>query len=182
MMKKTMAMFFSIMLAVSLVGVTYALWSETLVINGKVCTGEVDAEWTVGQGWDTEVPGKDFSNITGYVTGDGKVLVVEVKNAYPCIDYYLPVDINNTGTIPWIIQNITVDFSELPEGTTIEFLPDPQLNPDIAVGVQVHPNQEAYGLLHVHLNNNAKELTTYTFSVTVTVWQWNEYNMVYGGD
>jgi len=177
MIKKTMSLFVLILLATSLIGVTYGMWSEALFVNVTVKTGTLDAEWTVGTGYDNEQPGKDFSNITGTLSPDKKTLTVTVKNAYPCIDYYLPVDINNTGTIPWIIQSFNFVSGTVPPNSVIEFLPDPapDRDPDIAIGVQVHPNHEAYGLVHVHLSNDAEENAQYTFTVTVVVVQWNEY-------
>jgi hypothetical protein len=175
MIKKTMSLFVLILLATSLIGVTYGMWSEALFVNVTVKTGTLDAMWTVGTGYDSEPPGKDFSNITGTLSPDKKTLTVTVKNAYPCIDYYLPVDINNTGTIPWIIQSFNFVSGTIPPNSVIEFLPDPDRDPDIAIGVQVHPNHEAYGLVHVHLSNDAEENEEYTFTVTVVVVQWNEY-------
>ena len=58
--------------------------------------------------------------------GDGDIdkLEVTISNAYPCIDYYLPIDIHNIGSIPVIISDIKIDRGTLPSGATVEILED----------------------------------------------------------
>jgi len=181
--KKLAAIFAALMVALLVAGVSYALWSETITISGSVIMGEVDVEWTWGDPYDDDdkVSGKDVSDMTVIPVdndGDGDVdeLEVIINNAYPCINYYLPIDINNTGSIPVIISDVTIDSGNLPAGATLEILEDKVNDPDIGVGVQLEPGEEAYGVLHVHLSNEADENAEYTFSISITVVQWNEYS------
>ena len=171
------AIFLVSVLALAGTGVAYACWYETLTINGTVNTGNLDAEWSVGVGYDTEPPEKDYSSISGVISPDGYTLTVTITNAYPCIDYYLPIDIHNTGTIPLHIWAFVYDPGTMPCGI-VEIIPDPA-NPGlpIAICTQLHPDPDtpntAYGLLHVHLCQAAAENAIYTFSYTVTVANWN---------
>jgi hypothetical protein len=177
MKSKMVGAFAVVMIALMVAGISFAMWTETINISGYVNTGEVDVSWSVGDGYDSEPEAKDVSSISGTVSQDGNTLTVTVSNAYPCIDYILPIDVSNTGTIPVIISDIVVDEGNLPTGCTVEILPDPAPNkdPDIAMGSQIERNGAAYGLLHVHLTNDAVENGYYWFTVTVTVVQWNEY-------
>ena len=171
--KKIAATFAILVIALGIAGYAYASWSSYLYIDGTVNTGYIGAIWTVGTGYDSEIAGKDYSSISGYISGD--TLYVTVTNGYPCIDYWLPVDILNTGSIPIHIWNIEPDFSGLPVGTVIELIADPAhaADPVLAVGVQIHPGFEAYGLIHIHLPQETVQHSTYHFSVTVTYGQWN---------
>jgi len=170
--KKIAATFAILVIALGIAGYAYASWYSYLYVEGEVDTGYIGVEWTVGAGYDSETEGKNYSSITGYIEGD--TLYVTVHNGYPCIDYWLPVDILNIGSIPIHIWNITSDLSALPEGTVVELIADPSypIYP-LEVGAQIHPGFEVYGLIHVHLPQITGQDSTYYFSVTVTYGQWN---------
>jgi hypothetical protein len=174
-MKTAMGMFGALILSLAITGVAFAHWTDTLYINGTVNTGTFDAELSVGQGYDSEPPCKDVSSISGTLSEDKNTITVTVSNAYPCIDYYLPIDLHCVGSVPLVIQSIEYN-GDLPENTTLKIIPDPaHPNDVIQVGTQLHQCQTAYGLLHLHLDEDAAENTTYTFSVTINVVQWNYY-------
>jgi hypothetical protein len=157
-----------LLVGMAILGLGYAKWSETLTIDGTVNTGIVDAELSAGESWDTEPTEKDVSSISCYVDPENpKRLIVTLKNAYPSIDYYQEFDIHNTGTIPVKVENITIDRGNLPSGATVEI-------PDLAVGEQLEPSVPEWFTLHVHLDNDAVEDTTYAFSIDIDVTQWNE--------
>lgn len=178
-MKKAIGMFVALILALGMTGVAFAHWSETLKINGIVNTGELDAEWSVGESWDTDDPydpegnplapeGKDVSSIKCWVDmDDPHKLWVVVVNAYPSIDYYQKIDLHNSGTIPLHIKSISIDFLP-PEGEV-------NVNIDMPAweSTQLEPSEVVYGLIHVHVKQEAAELATYEFEVTVEVEQWN---------
>jgi hypothetical protein len=176
-MKTAMGMFGALILSLAITGVAFAHWTDTLYINGTVNTGTFDAELSVGEGYDSEPPCKDVSSISGTLSDDKNTITVTVSNAYPCIDYYLPIDLHCVGSVPLIIQSIEYNRGNLPENTTLEIIPDPAHPSEnvIRVGTQLHQCQTAYGLLHLHLDEDAAENTTYTFSVTINVVQWNYY-------
>jgi hypothetical protein len=129
----------------------------------------------VYEGYDSEPPCKDVSSISGTLSDDKNTITVTVSNAYPCIDYYLPIDLHCVGSVPLVIQSIEYNRGNLPENTTLEIIPDPA-HPNenvIRVVTQLHQCQTAYGLLHLHLDEDAAQNATYTFSVTINVVQWN---------
>jgi len=178
--KKIMAIFALLVVALSVAGYAYASWYKSIYVEGWVNTGWMNAEWTVGTGYDSEhpVPLKDWSYITGEIDPfDPTMIDVYIYHGYPCIDYYLPIDINNTGSIPIHVYFYFWD-SDLPADTTLEVIPDPahvgQLQLISPGPVQLHPGQEAYGLLHVHLPEDAVPDTSYYFWYYAYVVQWSE--------
>lgn len=169
--------FAALMIALMAVGFTYAQWSETLLISGTVNTGTVDATLTAPQmaGWgfvfDTEPLGTDYSSIAGSVTGD--TLTVTITNAYPGIDYYQMMNLENTGTLPW---TATVVYTTIPTGVTVEILHYTNVPtsivttvPLLANGVQCDPTEITSGWLHVEVDNSAAQGQTLTFTVTIAV-------------
>jgi hypothetical protein len=164
-----------LLIALMLAGVSYALWSKTLYIDGTVKMGNVDAEIIAGTSWDTETAEKDVSSISCSVdTGTGH-LIVTVTNAYPCIDYYQAFSIHCTGSIPVKVQSMTPVTNTIPADGVVEIIPDEEYDPDIAVGLQLDKDDYAYGVVHVHLDNNAGQGATYTFSFEIFLVQWNEF-------
>jgi len=160
------ALFLISLITLAGAGAGYALWSQELIINGTVYTGELDVEIRAGDSYDTEPSEKNVSNISCY-TSD-YTLYVQVQNAYPCIDYYQNFTINNTGTIPVHLGPLAITSNTLPSGHTLEIIPSPEC-------IQLHPDEEFAGQIHIHLDNNATENATYTFLANVTAYQWNEY-------
>jgi len=170
MKSKMVGLFALVMIALMVAGFAYAHWSETLIISGSVGTGKLDAAWSIEECWDNEPEAKDYSSVSCEI--EGYTLYVTIENAYPSIDYYCLINLENTGTIPLHIYEIAIDRGNLPEGTTLEILPvEGEL--EIAECTQLHPEEAAWGILHIHLDQDAEELATYTFSITVTVVQWN---------
>jgi len=179
-MKKMIGIFAALMLALGLSGVGFAHWSETLYIDGTINTGTLDVEWSEEDNWDSELSGKDFSSITCEIDDtDPNLLHVTVSNAYPCIDYYNLVNIHNTGTIP--VHVLGVNFTDdnnldpnNPEADVwITYYSDENCTTQISPPVQLHPCEEMYALIHVHLNQHALEGHTYTFDAEIEAVQWN---------
>lgn len=169
-MKKFGLFCLAVVLALGTLGVGYAMWYEDLFISGTVNTGDLDIGYYCGWGscWDTEIDGKDVSYIEKQMSADGKSITFIIHNAYPCIDYYGEFCLNVQGTVPVHFGPWVIDRGNLPAGATVEVTPD-------MTGVQQHPpysHQEC--CLHVHLDNTAVESTTYTFTVAITGYQYNE--------
>jgi len=164
-----------VMIALMVAGLAYATWTETLYISGTVETGDLDAHMVAGDSWDSEPGLKDYSDIYCYVEEtDPYTLIVVVENAYPCIDYYQEFGIENTGTIPLNITSISAPTGNFTGVGTVEVgtFVDDEWTP-VELPIQVEPGDTALLTLHVHLTNNANELSTYVFEITVTVAQWN---------
>lgn len=168
------ALFLVSVMALAGTGAAYACWWDYLYLDGYVETGYMDVEWSVGTGWDTEPVEKDYSYIVGDPAGD--TLYVYVYNAYPCIDYYLPIDVHNTGTIPIHFRGLFGDGGELElygEGT-VEVIPDPEF-PDapLVLDAQIHPDEAVYGLVHIHLEQSALQDYDYDFEYELVFSNWN---------
>jgi len=166
-MKKTIGMFAALMVALAVTGFAFAHWSEILTISGTVNTGILDVELAAGRSWDTENEWKNYSSISCWVDQENSnKLIVEVTNAYPCIDYYQEFTITNTGTIPVHLYVTWIDS------------PDPEINVDVTGidCVQLHPDLETNtvtGTIHVHVKQDAEENHTYTFGLEILAIQWN---------
>ncbi|GAI37745.1 unnamed protein product [marine sediment metagenome] len=163
-MKKVGLLSLALVLVLALTGAAFAKWSETLKIEGTVNTGELDVAWSVEQCSDNETAGKDCSNVTASITD--YTMYVTLNNAYPCIEYKVDFNIENTGTIPFHIGAFNITESDLPACSTIEIT---DLN-----CTQVHPGDKALGSVKVHLCNDALEGHTYNFKAELEVVQWNE--------
>lgn len=170
--RKMATMFTTLIIALSMVGVAYTLWSEDLFISGVVNTGSIGAAFEEVRGYDNEPDGKDFSDIHCEVQGN--TLLVTVTNAYPCITYTNEFYIHNTGTIPiHIYPGVVVDTSSpyplemswvkvvIPKDPLVEYF-------------QLHPCFSVLCSIVIHLDNTAEQGATYSFTVDLPYCQWNE--------
>ena len=161
-MKKIGLLALALVLALGSLGVGFALWSETLYLDGYVYTGELSADWSLEAYGDDEAADKDVSWVDAYIV-DGW-LYVYVYNAYPCINYYVDFDVTNTGTIPLHVCNLYCDYYGFPGTVTITNLGSNQ----------VHSGDSVYGTIEIHLDNTAEENGYYYFYCDQTVVQYNE--------
>jgi len=173
---KMIGIFAVLMIALMLVGVSYALWDKHITINGTVNIGTLDAifdgpyPWSATYDGGTPVPPAKLTGIT--VTVDtaphaAETLVVIIDGLYPCITIHIDYNIRNTGTTPWIVNDISVDTSSFPGTVTV--------TPPSLVGTQVDAGGSIPADLEVHITNAAAQSSTYHFTVTIHVVQWNEY-------
>jgi hypothetical protein len=115
---KMVGLFAVVMIALMVAGFAYAHWTETLVINGTVKTGELDLRWSC-QCWDNdEPPLKDVGEISCDIEGD--TLTITVTNAYPCYKVGGEIDIENVGTVPAVLKKYKIT---LPEDVTYDYNP-----------------------------------------------------------
>jgi hypothetical protein len=193
-----------ILLALASLGVGYGLWSQTLFINGTVHTGEMDANlslkevdqtedyndacpgggYTIGKDCDgdgqlnddMEAEGKDVAECTAAFR-DPYTLEVTISNGYPSFNCFVLYDVHNTGTIPIHVYRPDYFYAGEYMGGAINTA-ELHVNgwPPICYddGVQLHPGEEVVCALHIHVNQPAEELSTYTFQVKVFTRQWNE--------
>jgi hypothetical protein len=124
------AIFAIALIALAIVGFSYAHWSETLWLNGKVTTGNMCAEfekgmesqkdpygpnndWTCTDGF-TDIHQIDknigHTNLT-YVDTDqdgcNDAIKIDMGNVYPCYYEHIGFWIHNCGTIPWRLWRVT---------------------------------------------------------------------------
>ncbi|MBS3956355.1 MAG: hypothetical protein KGZ40_02315 [Clostridiales bacterium] len=154
-----------LLVALLTVGLGLARWTDSVNIDGTVHTGSLSAGIDDVMCSDSEITGKNYSEITAVVDPDDpKTLWVTVRNGYPSITYTCEFALLNTGTIPLHVDAVTV--SQLPAYMDVDVT-------GLPAETQVHPGGSAPGTLTVHFDNEAEELATYTFSVEVDVGQWN---------
>lgn len=135
--------------ATALLGSAYTLWYEDLVLQTVVETGTLDGEIGCGSAIDNEisnwrsppsfqpphggypeaVPLKDVA--VGPFSDGGDDFphewVIAVSNTYPGYALDCEVEIINTGTVPWHVENIAikVEECETPAGPCTEIVPGP---------------------------------------------------------
>ena len=174
-MKRIGLLCLALVLALGALGVSGALWSDDLYIDGYVETGDIDAVWSLEGCYDSEAADKDVSWVDAYIIGD--TLYVDIYNAYPCIIYTVMWDIHCTGSVPIHFAGPVIDLSDMPSGATFTFT-DPAGVPIVWSGVQLHEGDYLYGLLTVHLDNTAVENAFYSFAIDLLYYQYNESPLV----
>jgi len=175
-------MFALLALAVVLasIGAAAAMWSETLKINVKVNTGEVDVEWSE---WNCSDTGADpqaegFDNSEGKDVaqciveaekyddeGDVIKLNVTITNAYPGYHAVITGIVDNIGTIPVKLYKHEITGVNK-TALSVEL--------GIPEDTQIEPGGNSTYTLTIDVLQAATENATYTFEVTLVFAQWNE--------
>lgn len=128
-MKKAMGIFALLMVALTVVGFAYAHWQDMLKINGMVETGSLTVGFTkILNYWDKEdyikyqlgLPTKDVGSVvpsldvveTDVHTGKivFKKMHVLLNNTYGGYWGIVKFSIDNAGTVPAIIANVTITY------------------------------------------------------------------------
>ncbi|MCP4141175.1 MAG: hypothetical protein GY755_12985 [Chloroflexi bacterium] len=132
-----------VMLAIGMIllagsmGVAYSLWSETLIIDGLVVTGEVDGSWTscictdtpdgldpkltdYGLPWPYSYPSTYEAKNVGKTScsidqDDPRIMHLTIENGYPSYWGNCEVHFANTGTVPVHITGYAIQ----PENFTL---------------------------------------------------------------
>ena len=164
-MRKIAFIGMALVLALGVMGAGFALWSDSLYIDGTINTGDIGLTWSQGDPYDTEypVPEKDVSHGECYI--DGNTLYITVFNAYPCIEYHFPIDLHGVGSVP-VHTAMTLISGPCP------WVQIPQMS-----GLQIHEGDLWEGEIVIHLDNTADENAVYTFEVQLDYWQYNEDNV-----
>ena len=171
-MKRIGLLCLALVLALGSLGVSGALWSDDLYIDGWIQTGNIGAEWSLGDCSDSETPEKDVSWVEAEIIGD--TLYVNIYNAYPSITYTVAWDIHCTGSVPIHFADPVIDLSDMPSGATFTFTDMGGYVIDWSL-VQLHFCEVMWGLLTVHLDNTAEENAFYSFAIDLEYGQYNEF-------
>ena len=192
-MKKALpvgTMFMVLVIALALMGVGYALWSETLSISGNVQTGEVDVEFS-------QYPAEECIDINGVLTcpeppekaaaanctvawtntatdpndNGANLLQVTVTGMYPSYHCKVGFDVTSTGNVPvhvWLPE----PAGEIPAWVATNF------ENCYADGVQLHQGQSTGKCtMDIHFNNDQappENSGPITFGWTILATQFNE--------
>ncbi len=165
-MKKIVILALTLVLALGATGVGYALWSDTLYLEGTINTGEVDTCIVSIASDDIGIdPGyqKDVAS-TAVAIVDCKTATVTVTNGYPSYENYVHFTTSILGTVPVILENIIVTN------------PNACIEVDAwdTIGEQRHPGDFADNTLWFHVLQCADQNATYTFTVEFFYVQYNE--------
>ena len=169
-MKKIVLMCLAVVLALGSMGVGYALWSDSLYLEGTINTGEVDIciisvadDDSSHQNLDPPLYWKDVATTQTTIV-DCYHATVTVTNAYPCYENFVHFTTEVRGTVPVILEDIIVTSS------------DPCIEVDAwnGIGEQRHPGSRADNTLWFHVLQCADQNATYTFDVEFVYYQYNE--------
>ena len=176
--KKFMLLSTSLILALMLVGFAYAHWSKTITINGSVDTGIVDLIILRAQDSDDGIdPGynKDVADTTVQIDPqDPERLIVTITKAYPSYHVYIDVTVKNIGTVPVKLKSLNTTappciYVEAGDGIGEQI--DPYSWWD---GVTQPPPWRKDYTIYIHVLQCAMVNTTYTFTIELEYWNWNE--------
>jgi hypothetical protein len=188
-------------MCLSLLGIAYACWSETLYLNGSVQTGELDWEfiqpftcydtpgtkdWNGNCSWKMWQTDKDVGGPTTVVPsdtdddGDWDTLTVTLNNTYPWYLEDIGFWVHNDGTIPLHFENVTINGQLVGSGQTI-FLDltgdgknDVMIKYGDNIGQQLHPCGEREISFLILVLQDAPEGATLTFTMKLLAVQYNE--------
>jgi hypothetical protein len=146
--------------ALGVLGVTFSVWAETLYIDGAVSIGTVTSGLTCGTCspsiGETRISCQENSNLRFTVT-----------NATSGIEYSCQFKVQNTGSIPIRIQGI--DIAGVPADVNVWIT-------GVHEGDLIDNGEFMIGTVHVSVEPDSPIVEdNFTFTVTVTVVQWDQY-------
>lgn len=106
-MKRTKFLALALVVAVMLMGAGYAWWTDELVINSTVTTGEVDLQFDANLEdllFNEDNEGVAYGEIT--YSEDNKAANIVMENLYPGAEAKADLKIINTSTIPVRLQSL----------------------------------------------------------------------------
>jgi hypothetical protein len=198
---KTASLFVVLVIAMLATGISYAMWSKNLYIDGTANTGELDWGFIGASCLDTS--GNDYHcrdgftgpppyygmgdkdvGSTGVTITDPHTVTVTLTNVYPSYFTSVDVDAQNTGTIPLIIDRVVIDGHvqrKLPtqvirldlNGDGIE---DVEIKWGDGFGTQLDPGDLSPTMsFWIHILQGAPQGQTFGFTIEIVAIQWNEY-------
>jgi len=168
------------MLTLSLAGLAYAHWVDTLFINGTINTGSINVKYTYVACSDTGIdPGynKDIANCTTTISADGKTFLFTINNAYPSYHFWLTVNVTNLGTVP-VYSAPTGFFAYSVSGNPPGAAPlEDWLTVNNTSGWplgQIDGGQTVQVRAFVHFEETTPQSAHVTITGNMTFWNWNE--------
>lgn len=182
-MKNVIGMFVALMLALSMLGVGVAHWSDSIQIEGTVNMGSLTVGWADENcGENLEPCSKPVASISCWLednekdehTGKtiSKTLVFVVENAYPEYVCWVEASIKNAGTIPVDLKGVVPE--NMPPENVMNLWYENADNPGqmIDCPTQIDPCENIRLKGWIHIKENAPECHTYKFKLTLQFDQW----------
>jgi len=179
------ALFMVLVIMLALLGVGYALWSDTLVIEGQVHTGEVDMAFSPcgtndsgtanDPGYEKHVASCECARSTGTIEDaydDGyDQLNITITDGYPSYLCEVTYDMTNIGTVPVHLFSVIADYdaNALDVEQACWFDTDP-----VGIGYQLHPGDSVDCSIGLHVRQEAAENDTLTLHKEYLWGQFNE--------
>jgi hypothetical protein len=192
--KKIMAIFASMMIALCLVGASYALWSKWLTIDAWIGTDDVDLVFSPftsnldplaippAVSLDPKNATARWDKDVGWTTIDGvgeEIINITLHNVYPCYYNDLEIEYTNVGSVPVKMQDIiiTANFTR----ASAMGANDGQIwiGWHNGIGSQIEPGDTAGSSLLIHVEQPAAQGTDYGFTIQILFVQWNEFDPLY---
>lgn len=114
-MKKTKLLALTLVVAIMMIGAGYAYWTDQLVINNNVTTGEMNVEFIDPHFSESELSSRNDYIILHEVARDAKTVQFKLENLYPGVQYDTLTEMQNKGTIPAVFDNAVVTFEGDPD-------------------------------------------------------------------
>ncbi|MEM0006668.1 MAG: hypothetical protein QXR89_00150 [Candidatus Bathyarchaeia archaeon] len=156
---KIFALIVLAIIALSLIGYSYACWNGCIQID-RYCGCYCDVKFTKVTTYDNEVE-KDIGNVYAQITCEGKTIDVILTNTYPCYEAYINFTIKNKGCKPAHIDEVKIEEYNK---TALEI----ELTGIIAC-TWISPCETMKGQLIVHPLQEAEECHTYTFKIVIKI-------------
>jgi len=169
--KKFAAIPILLIFALTITGFAYAHWAKTLFVSGTVETGTLECKLVspllMG---DNEID-KDVGGYSGYISADGKSIIITITNAYPGYEVYATFKVKNTGSVPAIITDVIIDE----DATTLppDDIPDLEVSLVNLLGMQLEPGATTCAEVDILIEQPAAEMETYQVSVTIVAQNWS---------
>jgi len=157
MKSKMTALFATLLIALAVLGFSYAWWTETLTIEGSVATGKLEVKF------DDSLTTICSEHMSCSTTVTDTAITVNVTNGYPCGWCNVTFTINNTGTIPAKVTAINI-----PEVTGLSISIE-----GLAAGDIIDVDGSVSPILQIHVTEDAAEDSNYKFTVTINFGQFN---------
>lgn len=151
------------MMALAVLGVGYAWWTEQLTATGAIQTGSIDVRMentTVEEGDPLSV-----ATCSGTVSADGKTLTVTIDNAYPGYTCGLNFGLTNYGTVPAKITGL-----KRPNSTT-----EYNINAagELSLREGLNPAISKSASIAIEILEGAAQSTNYRFDFSMEIAQGN---------
>ena len=195
-MRKLLLLSLKGIMSIAILGVGYALWSDTVEIHGSVATGNVDVALVLGAivededsetlggeatTADTGLPGDDLDNTDewmdvgqcdAFLDGNG-AMAISLTNVYPSFDCWISFDVISLGTIP-----VHVDLPQFINAGAGPISPPDGVDVDqcYADQVQLHEGEQESCTIHIHYTNDTipEQGTTVQFWIQIVAKQYKE--------